>query len=150
MKRWVIFDIKEGDWFDRPLKAGITKEQAVQTARREWERLSDFDKKHREDFFLSYCDVNDDGVADLDSETDHVDLIRSEYTKDHTHLKLSEKAKWYVNRLDDFHIYEYDTRFQYEYTYGWFESESNRMTEEQLNCKLEEFADELMEEIENE
>ena len=63
---------------------------------------------------------------------------RLEYGENKTHLKLSEKAEWYVNRLDDFHIYEYDFNLWQEYTYGWFEQESEPMTAEELMEELEE------------
>lgn len=83
------------------------------------------------------------------------ETCRAEYGKDSTLLKLSAKADWYVNRLDDFHIYEYRIYWNaytctHEYTYGWFDDESEPMPEERLNYELEELADELMEEMEDE
>lgn len=66
MKRYVIFDTKNGDCFNDILDTE-DREKAVDIFRREWAALSAHDQKQREQFELVYCEVDEDEIPDLET-----------------------------------------------------------------------------------
>ena len=61
MKRWFLFETA----LDAKDQA-----EAIQIARREWDHLTDSEKKRRDDFFVGYAEEDEDGDADWDTMTD--------------------------------------------------------------------------------
>lgn len=73
MKKWVIIDEKNGDMFEEILEAK-TKEEAVAAARREYDRLSSYDKKQRTAFYVGFAEIDEDEIIDFDTMTDIVEV----------------------------------------------------------------------------
>ena len=70
LKQWVIID-QCGDEFEEALPV-MTREEAVYAANLEWERLSAYDQKRREAFYVGCMVVDEDGGVDLDTMMDVV------------------------------------------------------------------------------
>lgn len=58
--RFLVIDVKNGDMFD---KAYATREEAIAQADREWNSLTEYDKKQRECFYVLES-VTDDEEAE--------------------------------------------------------------------------------------
>ena len=72
MKRWFLIDNatkSHAQIFETALDAKDQAE-AIQIARREWDHLTDSEKKRRDDFFVGYAEEDEDGDADWDTMTD--------------------------------------------------------------------------------
>lgn len=72
MKRWFMIDNatkSHAQIFETALDAKDQAE-AIQIARREWDHLTDSEKKRRDDFFVGYAEEDEDGDADWDTMTD--------------------------------------------------------------------------------
>lgn len=72
-KKWVLIE-NVGDIFETILQAD-SKEAAVQEAKAIWERLSPYDKKRRKEFYVVFAVVDEDGIADLDTGMECVNLM---------------------------------------------------------------------------
>lgn len=55
--------------FEHELKAQ-TKEEAIAEAKAEWNCLTTREQKDRDEFYIGYADVDEDGCVDYDSMTD--------------------------------------------------------------------------------
>jgi hypothetical protein len=72
MKRWFLIDNatkSHAQIFETALDAKDQAE-AIQIARREWDHLTDSEKKRRDDFFVGYAEEDEDGDVDWDTMTD--------------------------------------------------------------------------------
>ena len=71
MKKWILIEWKNGDEFETCLQA-TTREEALTEAQAVWKRLSGYDQKNREEFFVVFAELNEDGSVDFDTESDHI------------------------------------------------------------------------------
>lgn len=72
MKNWILIE-NMGDQFETVLNA-TGKESAVKEAKAIWDRLSEHDKKRRNEFYIIYAEMND-GIVDFDTATESVNLL---------------------------------------------------------------------------
>lgn len=72
MKKWILIE-NMGDQFETVLSA-TSKEEAIREAKAIWNRLSRFDQKRREEFYIVFAEI-DDGIVNLDTATESVDLL---------------------------------------------------------------------------
>ena len=66
MKKYIIFDTKNGDCFNEILNTD-DKKKAVDIFRQTWAALSAHDQKQCEMFELVYCEVDEDNIPDLET-----------------------------------------------------------------------------------
>lgn len=69
--KWILIDWKNGDLFETVLSA-TTREEALSEARAAWNRLSPHDQRTRQDFYVVYAALDDDGIPDYNSATDTI------------------------------------------------------------------------------
>lgn len=72
MKNWILIE-NMGDQFETVLNAA-DKESAVEEAKAIWGRLSPYDRKRRNEFYIIYAEMND-GIVDFDTATESVNLL---------------------------------------------------------------------------
>jgi len=67
MKRFVIIDnctSKRASIYDKVFQ---TEEEAIETAKAEWEALTQHDKAERDAYYVASCTIDEDGEVDWDS-----------------------------------------------------------------------------------
>lgn len=72
MKNWILIE-NMGDQFETVLNAA-DKESAVEEAKSIWDRLSPYDRKRRNEFYIVFAEI-DDGIVNMDTATESVNLI---------------------------------------------------------------------------
>ncbi len=58
MKKWCVIDLKGSDEF---LTVCENKDEALVEGERQWDSLSDSDKKKRKSFMVGLCNIDDEG-----------------------------------------------------------------------------------------
>lgn len=76
MKKWYLIDDclhSARQVFETALDCA-SKEEAFDLAVREWEALSAHDQRARDDFYIGFADVDEDGCVDYDTMTDIISI----------------------------------------------------------------------------
>lgn len=74
MKKWVLIDWRKDDLETETALEAKTREEALAEARTKWRKLSRHDQKNRADFYVAFVEVDEEGCADLDSESGYISM----------------------------------------------------------------------------
>lgn len=80
MKKWYLIDdclASKGQVFESVLDCN-TQKKAFDLAVREWEALSVHDQQDRDDFYIGFADIDDNGCVDYNSMTDIISIKKGE------------------------------------------------------------------------
>lgn len=85
MKNWVLVE-----YLGDPLAAEYetvldaqTREEALAIAKIKWKKMGNHDQGLRSDFFVTLVDLDEDGIADLDSEIDCISMAEITHEEEH-------------------------------------------------------------------
>ena len=93
MKKWYLIDdclASKGQVFETALDCD-SQEKAFDLATREWEALSAHDQRARDDFYIGFADVDDDGCADYNTMTNVISIKE---------VESPMKKLWYAVQQD--------------------------------------------------
>lgn len=80
MKKWYLIDdclASKGQVFESVLDCN-TQKKAFDLAVREWESLSAHDQQDRDDFYIGFADVDEDGCVDYETMTSIISIKKGE------------------------------------------------------------------------
>ena len=78
MRKWYLIDdciSSKAEVFETELKATV-KNEAIQEAKEIYNRLSDHDKKLRDEFYIGHFETDEDGNLNYDTMIDYVDIVK--------------------------------------------------------------------------